>query len=132
MPRRRRALGRLESNINITPMGDVSLCLLLGFLVITPILIETLEANLPQAGAVSSGQLKPDPVVVLTADGRILIDDEEVAFEALAVKMDEMFPREVLAERKVMFSGSGEVPYQDVIRVLDKLRGLGVETFGIR
>lgn len=132
MPRRSRALGRLESNINITPMGDVSLCLLLGFLVITPILIETLEANLPQAGAVSAGQLKPDPIVVLTAEGRILIDDEEVAFEDLAVKMDELFPRQAPVERKVMFSGSGEVPYQDVIRLLDELRGLGVETFGIR
>lgn len=132
MARQRRAGSQLESNINITPMGDVSLCLLLGFLVITPIIIESLSANLPQAGGVSSGQLKQDPVVVLTAEGTILVDDEVVEFEALPAKMAELFPPEVLTERKVMFSGSGEVPYQEVIRVLDKLRELGVETFGIR
>jgi biopolymer transport protein ExbD len=132
MARERRAPSRLESNINITPMGDVSLCLLLGFLVITPIIIETLSANLPQAGGVSSGQLKQDPVVVLTAEGHILVDDEEIAFEALPAKMEELFPPGVLTERKVMFTGSGEVEYQEVIKVLDKLRELGVETFGIR
>ena len=132
MARARRAQSKLESNINVTPMGDVSLCLLLGFLVITPILIESLSANLPQAGGVSASQARPDPVVVLTADGRILVDDEQVAFEDLGAKIAELFPPGVQVDRNVMFTGSGDVPYQSVIDVLDKLRELGVETFGIR
>ncbi len=133
MARKRRSLGQLNSSINVTPMGDVALCLLLGFLVITPIIIESLVANLPRAG-VASGQLTRDPVVVVTATGQILIDDREVAFEDLPKKIAELFPPEMAlaAERKVMFSASGELEYQEVIRVLDTLRAHGVETFGIR
>ncbi|HIG52376.1 MAG TPA: protein TolR, partial [Candidatus Handelsmanbacteria bacterium] len=61
--RRRRVTSRLESEINVTPMGDVSLSLLLGFLVITPIIIETMPTTLPQGGGVASGQVKQDPVL---------------------------------------------------------------------
>ena len=50
MPRRKRDRSRLECSINVTPMGDVSLSLLLGFLVITPIIIETMSAR-PRAAA---------------------------------------------------------------------------------
>ena len=64
MRRRSRAISRLESEINVTPMGDVSLSLLLGFLVITPIIIETMSTSLPQGGGVASGQVKQDPVLV--------------------------------------------------------------------
>ncbi len=130
--RRRRAPSRLQSSINVTPMGDVSLCLLLGFLVITPILLESLTATLPQAGGVSPSQTNPDPVIVLTADGRILIDGTEVLDMELPSTIAELFPPGMTTERKVMFQGAGEVPYQDVVAVLDRLKELGVETFGIR
>ena len=80
MPRRKRRASKIESSINVTPMGDVSLSLLLGFLVITPIIIQTLLATLPQGGGVASGQVKQDPVVVLTAEGKILINAEEVFY----------------------------------------------------
>ena len=132
MKRHRRRPSRLESSINVTPMGDVSLSLLLGFLVITPIIIETMSANLPQGGGVSSGQTKQDPLVVYTAEKKLLVDGKEVAMEDLAAKMEELFPPGSTAERKVMFTGAGEVPYDDIIVVLDRLRELGVETFGIR
>lgn len=123
---------RLQSNINVTPMGDVSLCLLLGFLVITPILLESLSATLPQAGGVSSAQANPDPIIVLTAEGKILIDGAEVTDAELPAKIAELFPAQAMVERKVMFQGAGEVPYQNVVAVLDRLKELGVETFGIR
>ena len=132
MKRRRRRPSRLESSINVTPMGDVSLCLLLGFLVITPIIIETMSANLPQGGGVSSGQARQDPLVVYTAEKKILVDGTEVTLSELPARMAELFPPGSLVERKVMFTGAGEVPYDDVIALLDTLRALGVETFGIR
>lgn len=130
--RRRRAGSRLESEINVTPMGDVALSLLLGFLVITPIIMETMSATLPQGGGVASGQVKQDPVVVLNAEGQLLVNGEEIAREALAEKLAELLPADAGQERKVMFTGSPEVPYHEVIAVLDLLRENGVETFGIR
>jgi len=132
MKRQRRRFGRLESSVNVTPMADVSLSLLLGFLVITPIIIETMSANLPQGGGVSSGQTKQDPLVVYTAEQKLLIDGKEITMEELPAKIEELFPSGSLVERKVMFTGAGEVSYDDIIAVLDRLRDLGVETFGIR
>jgi len=61
--RHRRNASRIESKINVTPMGDVSLSLLLGFLVITPIILETVSATLPQGGGVASGQVKQETTI---------------------------------------------------------------------
>ena len=132
MRRRSRAVSQLESEINVTPMGDVSLSLLLGFLVITPIIIETMSTSLPQGGGVASGQVKQDPVLVLEAEGRILVNGAEVAREDLPGKLAEIFPAGTAGQRKVMFTGAPAVPYAEVIAVLDLLKEHGVEAFGIR
>ena len=122
----------MESEINVTPMGDVSLSLLLGFLVITPIIIETMSTTLPQQGGVASGQVKQDPVVVLDSEGKILINGKEVSRQELPAKLAELFPEATAGENKVMFTGAPEVPYQEVIAVLDLLKEHGIKTFGIR
>ena len=44
----------------------------------------------------------------------------------------EVFPADHTGDRKVVFQAAGEVPYQDVISLLDRLKALGVEAFGIR
>ncbi|MCY3789313.1 MAG: biopolymer transporter ExbD [Gemmatimonadetes bacterium] len=118
--------------MNATPLADVSLSLLLGFLVITPIILQTLATQLPQAGGVASGQVRQDPRVVLTAESEILINDEKVSEEELPARLKELFPPEADVEHRVVFTGSGEVPYRDVIDVLDLLKENGVETIGIR
>ena len=122
----------MESKINVTPMGDVALSLLLGFLVITPIIIETMSTTLPQGGGVASGQVKQDPIVVLDAEGKILINGKEVIREDLPVRLAELFPEGSPGERKVMFTGSPDVPYDEVVALLDLLKEHGVQTFGIR
>ena len=80
----------------------------------------------------ASGQVKQDPVVVLTAEGKILINAEEVAREDVPARLEELFPKESLAQRKVLFTGAPEVPYEDVIGLIDLLKANGVEAFGIR
>ena len=130
--RRKKRVSRLESEINVTPMGDVSLSLLLGFLVITPIIIETMSTTLPQGSGMASGQVKQDPVLVLNAEGQILINGEEVDREDIPQKLTELFSNTAPSERTVMFTGSPEVPYAEVIAVLDLLKEHGVDAFSIR
>ena len=130
--RRRRSVSSLESSINVTPMGDVALSLLLGFLVITPIIIETLSTSLPQGGGMASGQVKQDPIIVLDAEGKILVNGKDVTREELPAQLAELFPEGTQGERKVMFTGSPEAPYEEVIALLDLLKEHGVQTFGIR
>ena len=131
--RRRRAGSRADSAINVTPLGDVSLCLLLGFLVITPILTDTMGATLPQEGSgVAAGAVRQDPIVVLTAQGEILVNGKEVAEQELATTLAELLPEGMAGERKILFTGAGEVAYRDVIHLLDVLRKNGVQAVGIR
>ena len=86
--RRHRKSNRADSAINITPLGDVSLSLLLGFLVITPIIIETMATTLPQEGSgVSAGAVRQDPIVVLTAEGQILLNGREVTEQELPAEL---------------------------------------------
>jgi biopolymer transport protein TolR len=129
--RRRRRVSRMESEINVTPMGDVSLSLLLGFLVITPIIIETLSTTLPQGGGVASGQVKQDPVVVLETDGKILLNGKEVERADMPRHLEELF-KDSGTDRKVMFTGSPQVEYTEVIALMDLLKAHGVESIGIR
>jgi biopolymer transport protein ExbD len=130
--RRRRSVSALESNINVTPMGDVALSLLLGFLVITPIIIETMSTTLPQGGGMASGQVKQDPIIVLDAEGKILVNGKDVTREELPAQLAELFPAGTQGDRKVMFTGAPEAPYEEVIALLDLLKEHGVQTFGIR
>ena len=130
--RRRRSVSSLESSINVTPMGDVALSLLLGFLVITPIIIETMSTTLPQGGGMASGQVKQDPIIVLDAEGKILVNGKDVTREELPAQLAELFPEGTQGVRKVMFTGSPEAPYEEVIALLDLLKEHGVQTFGIR
>lgn len=131
--RKRRQMTRVDSAINVTPLGDVSLSLLLGFLVITPILIESMDATLPQEGSgVASGAVRQDPIVVLTAEGEILVNGKEVAEQDLPAALAELLPPGMEGQRKVMFTGAGQVAYRDVIHLLDVLRANGVQAIGIR
>ena len=134
MARRRSRKGkRADSAINVTPLGDVSLSLLLGFLVITPIIIETMATTLPQEGSgVSAGAVRQDPIVVLTADGQILLNGKEVTEQELPGELNELLPPGMEGERKVMFTGAGDIAYRDVMHLLDVMRKNGVEAIGIR
>jgi len=134
MPRRRHRKGhRVDSSINITPLGDVSLSLLLGFLVITPIIIETMATTLPQEGSgVSAGAVRQDPIVVLTAEGQILLNGREVTEQELPAELEELLPPGMAGERKVMFTGAGDIAYRDVMHLLDVMKKNGIEAIGIR
>ncbi|MDA0337711.1 MAG: biopolymer transporter ExbD, partial [bacterium] len=124
--RRPRKSKRASSAINITPLGDVSLSLMLGFLVITPIIIETMATTLPQEGSgVSAGAVRQDPIVVLTAEGEILLNGKEVSEQELPGELNELLPAGMAGERKVMFTGAGDIAYRDVIHLLDVMRKNG-------
>jgi len=129
----RRKLTKPNATINMTSLGDIGLSLLLGFLVITPIIIETLSANLPRSGSgPSSGRTKQDVIVALTAEEKILVNGEEVEEGDIPAKLEELFPPGADVERKVMFTGAGEVGYDLVIHLMDILKENGIKTIGIR
>lgn len=124
--------GAVRSDINITPLVDVVLVLLIIFMVATPILLKQMEVKVPQSADVD---ISPPPVtteqVVLQVDkeNRININHEPVAPEVLADRVRTIF--EGRREKLLFFDVDDNANYGEVVHIMDVCRGAGVKVLGI-
>ncbi|MEW6754963.1 MAG: biopolymer transporter ExbD [Candidatus Latescibacterota bacterium] len=126
-------IGQLSSEINVTPMVDVCLVLLIFFLVITPVILYSFQTNLPQAGAAASAWKEEQEFVVTITDQNVIqVNGAEVSEEDLVKKLEEFFPPDVQRERDVIFNGGKKASYEKVIAVMDILKRNGVGAIAIR
>jgi biopolymer transport protein TolR len=125
--------GAVRSDINITPLVDVVLVLLIIFMVATPILLKQMEVKVPQSA--DNVDLSPPPVtteqVVLQVDkeNRISINHEPVAPEVLADRVRTIF--EGRREKLMFFDVDDNANYGEVVHIMDVCRGAGVKVLGI-
>ncbi len=118
---------RLLSEINVTPMVDVMLVLLVIFMVTTPMLQRGTDVQLPQA---QESELKEEERVILTLtrDGRLFLNAQEIPRASLRERLAGLVRNR---ERIVHFRGDAQVPYGLVIEVMDALKAAGIETVGM-
>lgn len=130
--RRRRGRGqsRPMAEINITPMVDVMLVLLIIFMVAAPLLTVGVPVQLPETAANALPTEQEEPLTLtLAADGRILIQGTEETPEALIPKL-----RAISAERtndKVFIRADGGIPYGRVMEVMGALNAAGFNNIGL-
>lgn len=128
--RGRRRTRRAMSEINVTPMVDVMLVLLIIFMVAAPLLTAGIPVNLPK-GAAQALQTEEDPLwVTVTADRRISFKDKRV-FDNEMFTLEELAPRlAVIAqenpERKVLVRGDRDSTYASIVDVLSEARRAGL------
>ena len=123
---RRRARKRPLSEINVTPLVDVMLVLLIIFMISAPLLTVGVPVELPKTEA-SAVEIKSEPLSVsIDQQGAIFVGDSETAFDALSERLlTEAGGADKAAERPVFVRADGRAPYQAVARVMARLSATG-------
>ena len=129
--RGRRATGTM-SEINVVPLVDVMLVLLVVFMIAAPMLQRGIEVNLPtasQAQDVAGEQVFIDLPVSFRDDQQVFIDLEPIGLDALAERVRQIMVTRT--QRQVYLRGDGNVNLQELMTVLDRLKEGGVEDVGV-
>ncbi len=130
--RRGRRVSTTLSEINVIPLVDVMLVLLIIFMVAAPMLQKGVEVNLPtsrRADKMSELRLYVTVPASYRRDRRVFIDDEAVSVEVLGERMRQVMTNR--DEKEVFLRGDGSVQLQDLMDVFDRLKDGGIERVGI-
>ncbi len=123
---------KVNSNINVTPMVDVMLVLLIIFMVITPMLNNKVNVELPQAAAaiIMENANKEDAVTVaVTRDGQAYLGGDRVNIDDLGPKITDKLTNKT--DKEVYLRADIRANYGKVMDVVDQIRAAGVSNLGL-
>ena len=128
--------GGVQSEINVTPMVDIMLVLLIIFMVVTPFLQQGITVALPknmQNPDVDPNIIKESSIVIsVPNDGEYYLGKQRVAKEQLSDKVDTMLKGIKNENDRIVYIKSGvNVSYGDVVTVINEVRKLGVDKIGL-
>ena len=116
----------IKNEINVTPLVDVVLVLLIIFMVITPMLQRGKDVHLPKANNPEKDQKEGDPLIVsVTLDRKIWIEAIAVSEENLEAKIAEFVEKD--PTRKMLLKGDEQLVLGDVRKVMDHVKKAGAK-----
>ncbi|HYJ87767.1 MAG TPA: biopolymer transporter ExbD [Pyrinomonadaceae bacterium] len=128
--------GGFNSEINVTPMVDIMLVLLIIFMVVTPMLQHGVTVNLPKDlnNPIEDQLIVKDTSIVIAIpnDGEYYINKDRISKEQLKDRVEKMLNNIKKEEEKVVYIKSGvAVSYGDVVTVINEVRALGIDKIGL-
>ncbi len=126
-----RRSGSALSEINVTPLVDVMLVLLIIFMVTAPLVTQGVEVKLPTAGAPPLEERRDPVVVTVTRDRKVFLNKTEVRQADLRTRIARLFENRAEADREVYLRADSDVPYGVVVRTMAELKRAGVGKLGM-
>jgi len=120
---------RFMSDINVTPLVDVVLVLLIIFMITAPMMMRGVNVSLPQTTSNALPAERDHLIITVDRSQQIYINDYKVPLEALQAKLKKIF--EGHPDQKVYLRADKSVPYGVVVHVISEVKNAGVEKLGM-
>jgi len=122
--------GRVQSAINVTPLVDVVLVLLIIFMVVAPQMLQGPEVNLPKTDKPAEQGEDPNRILVtINGRGELWIDDQQIATEHFGEGL--RAAADVKPDRKVVIRGDAGLRFGDVRQAMVAIEGAGFHGLGL-
>ena len=120
---------QLMSDINVTPLVDVMLVLLIIFMVTAPMMMQGVDVSLPEATAEPLESEKEHLIITIDMKNQVFINDFQVTVDGLGEKLEKIL--EGRSDREVFLKADKDISYGTVVQVMAEVKGAGVEKLGM-
>ena len=121
--------GQLASQINVTPLVDVMLVLLVIFMVTAPMIQQGVQVNVPRVKASALPGKEEQFVVSITRNQEVYLNDTRLGLDQLTEKLQAIAV--VRPDREVFVRADEDVPYGTVIKTMAAIKAAGIENVGM-